>query len=183
MSYISPKPLSQYPFLVRFVLRRQRRVYGEVLAPAYLWGRLPSLFFAMLAMLGLFSRSRFQVSAVMRALVSIRVAQLNGCSFCVDLNAHHFLSNSGASEKAHQVARWRENSDLFTNEEKLILDYAEQMTSECSGINQAVIAGLRAHFSEDEIVSLTSWIAFQNMSAKFNTALGAEAHGFCEPIQ
>jgi len=30
------------------------------------------------------------------------------------------------------------------------------------------------------IVALTAWIAFQNLSAKFNAALGAEENGLCK---
>jgi hypothetical protein len=30
------------------------------------------------------------------------------------------------------------------------------------------------------VVALTAWIAFQNLSAKFNSALGAEENGLCK---
>ena len=53
--------------------------------------------------------------------------------------------------------RWRE-SKLFSDRERV---------------------ALRNHFSDYEITALTAWIAFQNMGAKFNTARGAEEHGFC----
>jgi hypothetical protein len=38
---------------------------------------------------------------------------------------------------------------------------------------------LRTHFDDDAIVELTALIAFQNMSSKFNSALGIPAQGFC----
>ncbi len=38
---------------------------------------------------------------------------------------------------------------------------------------------LREHFSDDEIIELTGLIAFQNLSSKFNAALGVEPQGFC----
>ncbi|MFO7781263.1 MAG: carboxymuconolactone decarboxylase family protein, partial [Spirochaetia bacterium] len=47
------------------------------------------------------------------------------------------------------------------------------------GVDDGDIASLKELFAEDEITALTAWIAFQNMSAKFNAALGAEEHGFC----
>ena len=180
MSYIEMKPLKDYPWPVRWVLARQRRVYGDVLEPAYLWGRLPSVFFGMLSMLGLFSRPSFPISKLMRSLVSIRVAQLNGCAFCVDLNAYHYLLEQGVSEKAEKVAHWRESDSIFNDQEKALLSYAEQVTMDCSSIHEGTIDQLRQFFSNDEITALTAWIAFQNMSAKFNAALGAEPHGFCQ---
>jgi hypothetical protein len=55
------------------------------------------------------------------------------------------------------------------------------MTTACDRISGQDIDALKKLFSEDEITALSAWIAFQNMSAKFNAALGAEEHGFCRP--
>jgi alkylhydroperoxidase family enzyme len=43
-----------------------------------------------------------------------------------------------------------------------------------------MIERLRNHFSNDAIVELTGLIAFQNMSSKFNSALGVPPQGFCK---
>ncbi len=43
------------------------------------------------------------------------------------------------------------------------------------------IEQLRAHFDDNAIIELTALIAFQNLSSKFNSALGVEAQGFCVP--
>lgn len=40
-------------------------------------------------------------------------------------------------------------------------------------------ARLRSHFNEDAIIELTALVAFQNLSNKFNAALGVEPQGFC----
>lgn len=40
---------------------------------------------------------------------------------------------------------------------------------------------LREHFDDDAIIELTGLIAFQNLSSKFNAALGVEPQGFCTP--
>lgn len=49
-------------------------------------------------------------------------------------------------------------------------------------ICQAFLFGrLRAQFSDDETVELTALIGFQNLSSKFNSALGVPAQGFCLP--
>lgn len=181
MSRIAPKQLRDYPWYVRFVLRRQQRRYGRVLAPSFLWGRLPRAFVAMLASLGAFQHRRYPVDAVLRSLVSIRIAQLTGCRFCVDLNAHNFLEAAGETEKPGEVERWRE-SGVFTERERAALAYAEAVTGACDAVGGKDIDSLRQHFSEDEITALTAWIAFQNMSARFNAALGAEEHGFCRPV-
>ena len=183
MAFIDPKPLNAYPWPVRWVLKRQVRVYGEVLPPSFLWGRMPGLFFGLLAMLGLFSRKRFLVSKMLRSLASIRIAQLNGCHFCVDLNAHLYFEAQGQAHKAEHVADWHQTEGVFSAEERAVLGYAEAMTSHCDQIDQNTINGLKEHFSDNAIAQLTAWVAFQNMSAKFNAALGAEPHGFCQKPQ
>lgn len=179
MSRIAPKSLPEYPWYVRFFLRRQRRVYGDILAPSLLWGRLPGAFVGMLGLLGVFSRPSYPVDGRLRSLVSIRIAQLNGCQFCVDLNAYNFLKSRGDEDRAAAVAEWRESA-LFDEAERAALDWAERVTERCAEIDQQAVDALRPHFNDDQITGLTAWIGFQNMSAKFNAALGAEEHGFCD---
>lgn len=178
MARIAPKPLSDYPWFIRWFLRRQRRVYGEVLAPSWLWGRLPGAFVGMLGLLAVFQRRSYPVDAGLRSLVSIRIAQLNGCHFCVDLNAYNYLKNQGDEARAAAVGEWR-SAPGFTGAERAALAWAERVTVDCGGIDDAALADLRQHYSDDQVTALTAWISFQNMSAKFNASLGAEEHGFC----
>jgi len=178
MARLPSKALSEYPWHIRWFLRRQRRKYGRVLAPSLLWGRLPGAFWGMLATLGAFQRRRYPIDAALRSLVSIRIAQLNGCTFCVDLNAYNYLNATGEPEKASELSRLEE-SPLYSERERAAVRYAEAMTERCSTLQDPDIAALRDHFTDDEITALTAWIAFQNMSAKFNAALGAEEYGFC----
>lgn len=179
MPLIDPKPLNEYPFYLRWFFRRQARKYGQTLTPSWLWGRLPAHFGGMLFLLGLFRRKRFPIDTALRSLVSARVAQLNGCAFCGDLNAYHLLQATGSAAKAEAVDQWRD-SGLYTECERAALDYAEAMTDTARRVTPAQIATLKNHFDEDGIVALTAWIAFQNLSAKFNSALGAEENGLCK---
>lgn len=179
MAMVPPKPLADYPWWLRWFFRRQARKYGKTLSPSWLWGRLPAHFGGMLLMLGLFQRKSFPISTALRSLVSVRVAQLNGCAFCVDLNAYNLLHAAGSADKAAAAAQWRD-SPRYTPGERAVLDYAEAMTDTARRVEPAHFAALKAHFDDDAIVALTAWIAFQNLSAKFNAALGAEENGLCQ---
>lgn len=178
MAFIPAKPVGEYPFWLRWFFRRQARKYGRTLAPSWLWGRWPGHFLGLLFLLGLFQRRRFPVDGGLRSLVSVRIAQMNGCAFCVDLNAYNLLKATGSAEKAESVERWRE-SGLYTARERAALDYAEAMTDTARRVTADQQAALAEHFDPDGVVALTAWIAFQNMSAKFNSALGAEENGLC----
>lgn len=185
MARLAPKPIAEYPWFIRWFLRRQQRVYGAVLSPSWQWGRLPAAFLGMLALLRVFQHSSYPVAGALRALLSVRIAQLNGCHFCVDLNAYHYLQHRGDQAKAAAVAEWR-GSALYSPAERAALAWAEQVTLDAGRVEQAVWTALREHYTDDQITALTAWIAFQNMSAKFNAALAVEEHGFCrlpEPAQ
>jgi AhpD family alkylhydroperoxidase len=179
MATIQPKPLTQYPWYLRWFFRRQARKYGKTLSPSWLWGRFPGHFGGMLLLLGLFQRKQFPIDAALRSLVSARVAQINGCAFCVDLNAYYLLQAAGSADKAASVAHWRQ-SDLYSDRERAALEYAEAMTDTARRVEPAHIEALKKHLDDDGIVALTAWIAFQNLSAKFNAALGAEENGLCQ---
>jgi AhpD family alkylhydroperoxidase len=179
MSFIQPKPMGDYPWFLRWFFRRQARKYGRTLSPSWLWGRLPAHFGGMLLMLGLFQRKGFPVDTALRSLVSARVAQINGCAFCVDLNAYNLLKATGAADKAAAVAHWRDSA-LYTDRERAALEYAEAMTDTQRRVDLAQIEALTRHFDDDGVMALTAWIAFQNLSAKFNAALGAEENGLCQ---
>jgi alkylhydroperoxidase family enzyme len=80
--------------------------------------------------------------------------------------------------KLAEVTAWRDSA-LFSEPERLALDYAERMTVTGQRVDDAFFARLTQHYSEAQIVELTAAIAFENFRSKFNPPLGIEAQGFC----
>ena len=80
--------------------------------------------------------------------------------------------------KVAALADWRE-SKLFSEPERVALEYAERMTITGQKVDDALFARLKQHFTEAQIVELTAAIALENFRSKFNPALGVEAQGFC----
>ena len=81
-------------------------------------------------------------------------------------------------EKLAEVTTWRDSS-LFSDSERLALEYAERITYTDRKVDDALVDDLKKHFSEAQIVELTAAIAMENFRSKFNPALGIEAQGFC----
>ena len=81
-------------------------------------------------------------------------------------------------EKLAEVTTWRE-STLFSEAERLALEYAERITYTDRKVDDALVDDLKKHYSEAQIVELTAAIAMENFRSKFNPALGIEAQGFC----
>lgn len=81
-------------------------------------------------------------------------------------------------EKLAEVTTWRD-STLFSEAERLALEYAERITYTDRKVDEALVDDLKKHFSEAQLVELTAAIAMENFRSKFNPALGIEAQGFC----
>jgi alkylhydroperoxidase family enzyme len=71
-----------------------------------------------------------------------------------------------------------ETSSAFTEVEKLVLRYAVAMTRTPVEVPGELFAGLRQHFDPQQMVELTSAIAWENYRARFDHAFGIEAEGF-----
>lgn len=178
MSYIPTPETFSYPWYVRLLFRLQRRRYGRELEPVRLWARMPAAFLAMSAMYRALDRKSSPIEPALRSLVQVRVSQINGCDFCVDLNSFLGLGRGIAEDKLRALPLF-EDSTLFNERDKAALAYAEATTRSDRRVGAELILRLRKHFDDQAIVELAALIAYQNMSSKFNAALGVPAQGFC----
>ena len=86
---------------------------------------------------------------------------------------------TGASEgKIRQVPTWRDSA-LFSDMERVALEYAECITITGQRVSDELFSRLRQHFTESQIVELTAVVALENFRSKFNVPLGIESQGFC----
>jgi len=178
MSYIETSADFPYPWYLRLMFRRQRRRYGRELEPVRLWARMPAAFLAMSAMYRALDRKSSPIEPALRSLVQVRISQINGCDFCVDLNSFLGSGRGIAEDKLHALPRF-EDSALFSEREKAALVYAEAATRSDRRVGEQLILRLRKYFDDQAIVELAALVAYQNMSSKFNAALGVPAQGFC----
>ncbi|MDH3230533.1 MAG: carboxymuconolactone decarboxylase family protein [Alphaproteobacteria bacterium] len=175
---IEPRPLNRYPWYLRPFFWSQRRKYGAVLESALLWARSPRLFKGVAMLYGMIDRRSSPIDPPLRSLVTVRVSQINHCSFCVDLNSATLIKRGASFDKVDALQDWQE-SNLFDRRERVALEYAEAMTWSDRDVDDDLFARLRQDFDDDAIVELTGLIAFQNMSSKFNSALDVPPAGFC----
>jgi len=71
-----------------------------------------------------------------------------------------------------------EASSSFSDLEKLVLRYAVAMTQTPVEVSDELFTELREHFNSQQLVELTSAIAWENYRARFDHAFGIEAEGF-----
>lgn len=177
MSIVPPKPLTAYPWFIRLFFWKQRGTYGKVLDPGLLWGRSPWVFAAVALLFGALDRRGSPLAPALRALITVRVSQINHCAFCVDINSATLEKRGVPMDKILALPDWR-SSECFDEAERLALDYAEAVT--LNRVDDGLRARLKQRWSDDVLVELTGLIAFQNLSSKFNAALDVPAQGFCQ---
>jgi AhpD family alkylhydroperoxidase len=102
------------------------------------------------------------IEARLRHLVLLRVSQINGCAYCVDLHTHEALRDGENPQRVHCLSVWAETS-LFSERERAGLAYAECITrvSETHVPDEAY-AEASSKFSEIDLVDLTLMISVMN---------------------
>ncbi|WP_298930638.1 carboxymuconolactone decarboxylase family protein [uncultured Ramlibacter sp.] len=115
---------------------------------------------AMNAMLGVSTTlAASMLEKPLRHLVDIRVSQINGCAFCLDMHAREFLSTDPDLQRLNSVAAWRE-AGFYSDRERAALQWAESLTLLGSAHPpQDHFDALRPHFSDKEVVELTVAVA------------------------
>ena len=178
--HVDPKPISKYPWYIRVFFWNQKRKYGKILDPGLVWGRIPNLFAPLALLYGAIDRKSSAIEPQLRSLLTVRVSQINWCEFCVDINSATLAKRGCNLEKIEALKEWKQSA-LFSEREKISLEYAEAMTSSQEKVSAELMKQVKNHFSDEALIDLTALIAFQNMSSKFNSALDIPPQGFCLP--
>ena len=86
----------------------------------------------------------------------------------------------GVTEEQLRDLAVYKSSAAFSPLEKLVIEYAEEMTRTPVTVGDELFAALKQHFNEAQLVELTAAVAWENFRARFDHAFGIEAQGFSE---
>ncbi len=96
-------------------------------------------------------------------LVYLRVSQINGCAFCIDMHSRDLLKDGFTVDKLVMVPVWREAGALFTSRERAALAWSETVTRVAeTAVPDEDYKAAQSEFSEKELVDLTFAIALMN---------------------
>ena len=109
---------------------------------------------------------RADIDARLRELLRIRVSQLNGCAYCVDMHSTDARAVGETEQRLTGLPVWRE-TPYFTAAERAALGYAESVAlMTADHVPDEVHAQLAEHYDEAGIaallglvVSITAWNA------------------------
>jgi AhpD family alkylhydroperoxidase len=96
-------------------------------------------------------------------LVYLRVSQINGCAYCIDMHSRDLLKAGLAVDKLVLVPAWREAGELFSKRERVALAWAETVTRVAeTHVPDADYAAAAAEFNDKELADLTYAIGLMN---------------------
>jgi AhpD family alkylhydroperoxidase len=164
------------PRMIKKLTGRAPRT-GSGIEPMEIWAHQPKMMGAM----GKFNqavRKGKSVDERLKNLIELKGAQMIGCEFCVDLGSQ-ICRNSGFSDEELLALPHYGESDLFTEREKLALDYAVAVMRTPVEVTDELFAHMQQHFNNDQLVEITALLTLVNLD-RFNAAFGIGAAGFSE---
>ena len=96
-------------------------------------------------------------------LVYLRVSQINGCAYCIDMHSRDLLKDGVTVEKLVLVPAWRESGALFDETERAALAWAETVTRVAeTGVPDAEYQAAASVFDQKQLADLTIAIGLMN---------------------
>ena len=164
------------PRMMRKLTGREPRA-GSGIEPMEIWAHQPKMMIGM----GKFNqavRKGTSVDERLKNLLELKGSQMIGCEYCVDLGSQICRNSGFSDDELLALPRYR-HSDLFTEREKLALDYAVAVMRTPVEVTDELFSQMREHFNDEQLVEITALLTLVNLD-RFNAAFGIGAAGFSE---
>ena len=113
-------------------------------------------------------------------LIHLRVAQINGCSYCVDMHARDLRKAGETDERLFAVAAWRE-APYFTEAERAALALAEaatRLSDRTDPVPDEVWEEAAWHYDERTLSALIIEIALINFWNRLTVTVRQQAGSY-----
>jgi AhpD family alkylhydroperoxidase len=106
----------------------------------------------------------------LQALVELRVSQINGCAYCLNLHTQQARALGETQQRLDCLSAWRETT-FYTEREQAALAWAEALTLITqTHLSDELYQAVLKHFSEKELVDLS--LVIVNMNAWNRLSVG-----------
>jgi AhpD family alkylhydroperoxidase len=104
-------------------------------------------------------------------LVLMRVSQINGCAFCLDMHSKDARTAGETEQRLYVLPAWRETK-LYSERERIALAWAAELTELASheAVSDALYEQASQQFEEAELVDLTLLVVTINSWNRVNIA-------------
>lgn len=113
-------------------------------------------------------------------LVKIRVSQINGCAYCLDMHTKEARHAGEREQRIYALSVWHE-APFYSPRERAALAWAEAVTKISEGVSDTTYLVLKEHFSPREIAALTAAVIAINAWNRWAISLKAEKPGTYRP--
>ncbi|HEY8328922.1 MAG TPA: carboxymuconolactone decarboxylase family protein [Rhodanobacter sp.] len=136
----------------------------------------PDAFKAMLALEAGVHRTGLEPSLI--ELVKMRVSQINGCAYCLDMHSKDARAAGETEQRLYLLSAWRE-APFYTDRERAALSWAEAITLVATNdLPDALYDEVRTQFDEKGMVELTLAIIAINGWNRLAIGFRAEVGGY-----
>ena len=167
-----------YYFTRRSIGKLTGRQTERMIEPLEIYAHVPVLFKGY-AKLEQATAELHRLDKRLHALAELKAATLTHCEFCIDMGSAISRRWGLTDEELLDLPDYQ-TSPLFSELDKLVLDYAVGMTRTPADVSDALFDKLRHHLDDGQIVELTHHVALENMRGRFNRALGIGPAGFSD---
>jgi AhpD family alkylhydroperoxidase len=114
-------------------------------------------------------------------LIKMRASQINGCAYCLDMHSKDARARGESEQRLYLLNAWRE-APFYSDRERAALAWCESITLVAEQhAPDDVYQAVSAHFSDEEIVSLTLAIVAINGWNRFAIGLESEVGHYVSP--
>jgi AhpD family alkylhydroperoxidase len=167
-----------YYFTRRSIAKLTGRQTERMIEPLQMYAHVPVLFKGY-AKLEQATAKLHRLDKRLHALAELKAATLTHCEYCIDMGSA-ISRQWGLTDEEILALPSFQTSPLFSEVDKLVLDYAVGMTRTPVDVPGELFDRLRHHLDDGQIVELTHHIALENMRGRFNLALGIGPAGFSD---
>ena len=127
--------------------------------------------------MGLIASAR--MNPQLKILAELKAAALIHCEYCLDIGSALCLDSGISEVKLRALPNYR-SSELFDNDEKLVMEFAEAMSRQPVSVTAYLRERMIARFSRTEMTELAANLAWENYRGRLNQALDVRPSGFSE---
>jgi 4-carboxymuconolactone decarboxylase len=167
-----------YHFTRRGIAKLTGRETERMLEPLEMYAHVPVLFRGY-AKLEQATAKLHRLDKRLHALAELKAATLTHCEYCIDMGSA-VSRQWGLTDEEILALPSYQTSPLFSELDKLVLDYAVGMSRTPVDVPGELFDRLRQHLDDGQLVELTHHIALENMRGRFNLAVGIGPAGFSD---
>lgn len=156
-----------------------RRMFGETPDMLVATWNQPQVFWSTLWWEAGIARWR-RLSPELQALATMAVAGQIGCAWCIDFGSFEAHGRGLDVARLRRVPEWRHTDGVFSEQERDVLAYAEELTATPPVVDEARIVRLRDALGARAFTELTMLVGVENQRSRFNLAVGLTSQGYTD---